>query len=204
MPISFRNTPVGSTATIVFNMFKENNLDIPPKIAGALISGIISDTLLLKSPTTSPQDEIAFNTLQKILDIDITEFSTQMFKSGTSLEGHSIEEIFTKDLKEFFVDKYKIGISQIFTLDIENVFNKKKQYINYITKTHANKGYFLTLMLITDIIKEGSYLLFKSDNKSIIPLTFNVEPVQGVYVEKLISRKKQILPKIMEVLNFLR
>lgn len=204
MPIAFRNNPVGSTCTIVYNMFKEQRVEVPHKIAGAIISGIISDTLLLKSPTTSEQDRVAIKELNQILNIDIEEYSKNMFKSGTSLEGHSIEEIFNKDLKEFFVDKHKIGISQVFTLDIEGVFNKKRQYINYINKIHCDKGYFLTLMLVTDIIKEGSYLLFKSNNKSIIPMTFNVEAVQGIFVEKIISRKKQILPKIMEVLNYIR
>ena len=204
MPIAFRNTPVGSTCTIVYTMYKEQKVDIPPNIAGGMLSGIISDTLFLKSPTTTDQDRLAIQDLSSQLKIDVETYSTNMFKSGTSLEGHSIEEIFNKDLKEFILDKHKIGISQVFTLDIEGVFNKKKQYINYINKIHSDKGYFLTLLLVTDIIKEGSYLLFKSNNKSIIPMTFNVEPLQGVFVEKIISRKKQILPKIMEVLNYIR
>jgi manganese-dependent inorganic pyrophosphatase len=152
IPINFRNSPVGSTCTIIFNMYKEHNIQIPNNIAGCLLSGIISDTLYLKSPTSSEQDKKAIEELIKTLDIDIENYSKNMFRSGTSLEGHSIDEIFNKDLKEFFVDKYKIGISQVFTLDIENVFNRKKQFLNHINKIHNYKNYFLTLMLVTDIL----------------------------------------------------
>lgn len=203
MPISFRNIPVGSTCTIIYTMFKEQNIPIPQQIAGALISGIISDTLFLKSPTTSVLDKTSLYELNSLLNIQLEEYSTLLFKAGTSLEGHSIEEIFRKDLKEFMIDKHKIGISQVFTIDIENVFKRKRQFINHINKTHNDKDYFLTLLLVTDIIKEGSYLLFKCNNKSVIPMTFDVEAVQGVFVKNLISRKKQILPKIMEVISYI-
>jgi manganese-dependent inorganic pyrophosphatase len=204
MPISFRNIPVGSTCTIIYTLFKEQNIAIPYPIAGALISGIISDTLFLKSPTASQIDRDAIEDLNKILQLDLEQYSTKLFRAGTSLEGQGIEEIFTKGLKEFFVNKHQVGISQVFTLDIENVFNRKNQFIDFISKIHMQRGYFLTLLLVTDILKEGSYLLFKCENKNVIPMTFGVDATQGVFVKGYISRKKQVLPKIMEVINLLQ
>ncbi len=204
MPISFRNIPVGSTCTIIYTMFKEQKIAIPYHIAGALISGIISDTLFLKSPTSSQIDRDAIEDLNKILNLDLEQYSTKLFRAGTSLEGQGIEEIFTKGLKEFFVNKHHVGISQVFTLDIENVFNRKNQFIDFISRIHMQRGYFLTLLLVTDILKEGSYLLFKCENKNVIPMTFGVDATQGVFIKGYISRKKQVLPKIMEVINLLQ
>lgn len=204
MPIHFRNMPVGSTCTIIYTMFKEAKVTIPKPIAGALVSGIISDTLYLKSPTTSAVDREALEELNKILKLDLNQYSTQLFRAGTSLEGQSIDEIFTKGLKDFFITKYRIGISQVFTLDVENVFNRKDLFLEFISRIHTERGYFLTLLMVTDILKEGSYFLFKTENKNLIPMAFNVEGEQGVFVENVISRKKQILPKVMEAINMLQ
>lgn len=202
-PINFRNIPVGSTCTIIFNMYKEYGLEIDRQTAGILISGIISDTLYLKSPTTTKVDRDAINNLNEILNIDIDKYAMDMFKSGTSLEGQNIEEIFFKDFKEFNVYGKKIGIGQVFTLDIEDVFNRKDNFIEFINTIHNNRGYSLTLLLLTDILKEGSYLLYSSEINNIISTSFNVTQKQGVFVENIVSRKKQVLPKIIEGINIL-
>ena len=199
-PINFRNMIVGSTCTIVYGMFKENNIEIPYEIAGALISGIISDTLLFKSPTTTDLDIKTAYELNSILNLDLQNYAMDMFKAGTSLEGISIEEIFYTDFKEFNLDGNSVGIGQVFTLDIDAILNRKDEFLNFIDKTHNEKNYDLTLIAITDIMKEGSYLLFKSNNENIIKNAFKVDPVQGVFVENLMSRKKQIVPKISEIL----
>ena len=201
MPISFRNTPVGSTCTIIYNMFRENGVSIPTSIAGVLISGIISDTLLFKSPTTTSVDRNAVEELNKILNIDIEKYSMEMFKAGTSLEGQEVEEIFFKDFKEFALDNYKIGVSQVFTLDIEDVFNRKDEFISFIEKIYDIRQHQLTLLLITDILKEGSYLLFKTKNQLLISKAFNIKPQQGVFVENLVSRKKQVLPQLLDAIQ---
>lgn len=203
IPISFKNIPVGSTCTIIYTMYKEYNLTISKKIAGALISGIISDTLFLKSPTTTSIDKRAVEELNKILNLDIEDFSLNMFKAGTSLEGRSIEDIFFKDFKEFNLAEQKIGISQVFTLDIDNVLNRKNQFIDLINKTFKHNGYYLTLLLVTDILKEGSYLLYKCKNDRLIPLAFNTESTQGAFAKEMVSRKKQVLPRILSAFNIL-
>ncbi|OPJ55948.1 putative manganese-dependent inorganic diphosphatase [Alkalithermobacter paradoxus] len=203
MPINFRNMPVGSTCTIIYNMFKEQNVDIDYKTAGILISGIISDTLLFKSPTTTVLDRKAVSELNEVVNIDINTFAMDMFKAGTSLEGFTIDEIFYRDFKEFNIEGTKAGMGQVFTLDIEDVFNRKDEFINFIEKVHEDKGYFLTLLVVTDILKEGSYLLYKCENNSLMSIAFGISE-QGSFVENLVSRKKQVVPKISESIKIIK
>lgn len=204
VPIAFRNMPVGSTCTIIFEMYRENNIDLTWEMAGLLLSGIISDTLLFKSPTTTERDRLAVHSLNSILGLDLEQFAMEMFKVGTSLEGSSVEEIFYKDFKEFSLEEYKMGISQVFTLDIEDVFNRERQFTEFVSETHRNKGYFLTLLVVTDILKEGSYLLYMTENNSLISTAFQVSSQQGVFVPGLVSRKKQVVPRLLEAYNMIR
>ncbi len=204
VPIAFRNMPVGSTCTIIYEMYQEYQIDVTKEMAGLLLSGIISDTLLFKSPTTTEKDRVAVEKLNSMVGLDLERYAMDMFKVGTSLEGISVEEIFYKDFKEFNLEEHKMGISQVFTLDIEDVFNRESQFINFVTETHRNKEYFLTLLVITDILKEGSYLLFNAENNSVISTAFQISSQQGVFVPGLVSRKKQVVPKILEAYQMIR
>ena len=204
VPIAFRNMPVGSTCTIIYEMYKEYKIELTREMSGLLLSGIISDTLLFKSPTTTERDRLAVKSLNSNLNLDLEQYAMEMFKVGTSLEGSSVEEIFYKDFKEFNLEEFKMGISQVFTLDIEAVFNRERQFIDFVSETHRNKGYFLTLLVITDILKEGSYLLFMAENNSLISTAFQVISQQGVFVPGLVSRKKQVVPKLLEAYNMIR
>lgn len=201
MPISFRNVPVGSTCTIVYSMFKENNIEIPREIAGMMISGIISDTLLFRSPTTTDTDRRVVEELNEILNLDLEEYAMEVFKAGTSLEGYTIEEIFYRDFKQFEIEGHKIGVGQVFTLDIDEIFNKKDEYLDFMEKAHRENEYYLTLLILTDILKEGSYVLFKSSKSNIIKRAFKVEEEQGVFIEGLVSRKKQVVPNITKAIH---
>ena len=203
MPINFRNSIVGSTCTIIYQMFREYNIDIEYNIAGLLISGILSDTLYFKSPTTTDMDRNAVNYLNQILNLDIENYVMEMFKTGTSLEGESIEDIFYNDFKEFYLESHKTGISQVFTLDIDDVFRRKELILDFIETTHKNNNYDITLLLITDILKEGSYILYKSVNDNIISTAFDTEVEQGVFLEGIISRKKQVVPKLQEAIHYI-
>ncbi|ABO50614.1 Inorganic diphosphatase [Desulforamulus reducens MI-1] len=203
-PIAFRNMPVGSTCTIVYQMFKEFSMDVTPQIAGVLLAGILSDTLLFKSPTTTALDKDSVAELNKILQLDVEKFAMDMFKMGSSLEGFTIKEIFYRDFKEFDLEGSTIGVGQVFTLDIEDVFNRKKQFFEFVEQTHQDKSYFLTMLVITDIINEGSYLLYQARNNSLISTAFQVSAEQGVFVSGLVSRKKQVIPKILEAINLLK
>ncbi len=204
IPIHFRNSPVGSTCTIVYQMYCENQIEPPFPVAGLLLSGIISDTLYFKSPTTTLIDKKAVENLNKILKLDLDKFAMEIFKAGTSLEGQSIKDIFYKDFKEFNLDGYKVGVSQVFTLDIDDVFNRKDAFINFIEETSTDFNHDLTLLVITDILKEGSYLLFKSKNQHLISTAFLVDTYQGVFVEGIVSRKKQVVPQILDAINLLK
>lgn len=204
MPINFRNSPVGSTCTMVYWMYKEHNVEIPFNIAGALLSGILSDTLLFKSPTTTDVDKKAVEELNQIVELDIDQYAMDMFKFGTSLEGQSIEEIFYKDFKEFQLEAFKTGISQVFTLDIDDVFNRKDLFINYIKKVHKRMNYDITLLLVTDILKEGSYILYQCKHSSVIPSAFDTQDEQGVFAKGVVSRKKQVIPKLLNAIQMIK
>lgn len=201
IPINFRINPVGSTCTIVYNMFRENDVEIPSEIAGMLISGIVSDTLLFKSPTTTDQDRKAVEGLNKILNLDLETYAMDLFKAGTSLEGFTIEEIFYRDFKQFEIEGHKIGVGQVFTLDIDEIFNRKDEYLSFMEQTHEENGFYLTLLVITDILKEGSYILFKSSESKLVGRSFDIEEEQGAFIEGLVSRKKQVVPNITRAIH---
>ncbi len=191
VPISIRVMPVGCTCTIVYQMFKENNVEVPKHIAGLLLSAILSDTLLFKSPTTTDMDKLACEELSKIAEVDMESYAMDMFKAGTSLDEYSIEEIVNMDFKEFDMSGKRVGIGQVFTLDIDSILAKKDEFLSYINSTE----YDMLVLAITDIIKEGSYLLYKAEDK-VISEAFAVDASQGVFSEGVVSRKKQLVPNL--------
>ena len=191
VPISIRVMPVGCTCTIVHKLFKENNVEIPKHIAGLLLSAILSDTLLFKSPTTTEMDKLACEELSKIAEVDMESYAMDMFKAGTSLDEYSIEEIVNMDFKEFDMSGKRVGIGQVFTLDIDSILAKKDEFLSYINSTE----YDMLVLAITDIIKEGSYLLYKAEDK-VISEAFAVDASQGVFSEGVVSRKKQLVPNL--------
>ena len=134
-PINFRNMAVGSTCTIVYHLYKERNIDVPSDIAGLLVSGILSDTLILKSPTTTMYDKDAVLELSKIAGIDYEKYGLNMFKAGTSLKGKTKEQIINTDIKSFnYDDDLKYAVSQIFTSDIDSVIKDIDSYVELIEK----------------------------------------------------------------------
>ncbi|EGD50766.1 Inorganic diphosphatase [Thermoanaerobacter ethanolicus JW 200] len=199
-PILFRNHPVGSTATIINRLFEEKGLIPEPKIAGIMCAAILSDTLVFKSPTCTPEDVRAAKKLAEIANIDINEFGTEMFKAGTSLEGKTVEEIFYTDFKEFTINNYKIGIGQVNTLT--DAGKLKQDLINFMEKVKKDKGYDILLLMLTDIINEGSEILFVGNNKELLERAFNVQiKNNSFYLPYVISRKKQVLPPIIKAIN---
>jgi manganese-dependent inorganic pyrophosphatase len=203
IPISFRNTPVGSTSTIIFQMYRENNVELSKDIAGLILSGIISDTLLFKSPTTTGRDKYAVNELLKIVDLDLHEYAMDMFRAGTSLEGKTLEEIIYQDFKKFNLVYKNVGISQVFTLDINEIMNRKEEFVKLIDDITSDK-YYLIIMAVTDIVNEGSYIFYTSSKEKLVRMIFEEDVHQGIYIDKCISRKKQIVPKVINALNQLK
>lgn len=200
-PINFRNMSVGSTNTIIYRMYKENNIEIPKHIAGLMISGILSDTLCLTSPTTTEIDKEVVNNLSDVAEVDYEKYAIEMFKAGTSLKGKTVKEVVSTDIKKFHNDDITFAISQVFTLDYEEILNKKEEYVKEISNINENKEYDFTILLVTDIIKNGSYILFTDTAKTYLENAFNISNLeQGYYLEGLVSRKKQIVPQIMDVM----
>ena len=201
-PINFRTMSVGSTNTIIYQMYQENNIEIPKDIAGLMLSGILSDTLALTSPTTTEMDKQVVHELAAIVDIDYHQYALDMFKAGTSLKNKTIEEIVNTDIKGYSSEDINFAVSQVFTLDIDSVFTKKDEYIQYINELAKNRDYRLVLLVITDIIRNGSYLLYTDGSQVIISDAFGfIDMEQGQYIDGVVSRKKQIVPAIMEVIR---
>ncbi len=202
MPINFRNMAVGSSNTIIYNLFKENKIVIPQNIAGAMLSGIISDTLLLKSPTTTKLDQEAVFELEKIANVDYNKYGMEMFKAGSSLEGISKENIIYQDFKKFNYNNENIGVGQVFTTDVDYILNEKEEYIKLLNDISNNDNYKIILLFITDIINNGSYVLYNDESHDIIMESYKLDKLmQGHYLKNVVSRKKQIIPPILETLE---
>lgn len=201
-PINFRNMPVGCTSTIIFQLYKENNILIPRPIAGLMLAAIISDTLLFRSPTTSEMDKETAHKLAKIVNIDMESFAIEMFKAGSSLKGKSMEEILFTDFKNFTEDDYKIGVGQINTLNIEEIQSKEKELLETLEKEGSINDYDIIALFVTDIIKEGSYVYYSEKSKNILEKAFDIDELtQGYYLPNVISRKKQIIPNILNIVD---
>jgi manganese-dependent inorganic pyrophosphatase len=202
MPINFRNMPVGSSNTIIYMLYKENHIEIPKDIAGIMLSGIISDTLLFKSPTTTEIDKIVAKILSKTAEIDCEKYGMEMLKAGASLKGKSKEDVLFTDFKNFTIDNKKVGIGQITTFDIEEIEKEKQDYIDIINHTAKINDYHIVALFVTDIIKNGSYLYYNDEAKEIFELSFDIDNLeQGTYIDGCVSRKKQIIPNIINTLE---
>lgn len=202
LPINFRNMTVGSSNTIIYMLYKENNISIPQHIAGIMLSGIISDTLLFRSPTTTRTDKIVVKELAKIANVNYEQYGMNMLKAGASLKGKTKEEILYNDFKNFTIDGKKIGIGQVITLDINEINQEKEEYIHLINKVAENNNYYMVALFATDIIKNGSYIYFNESAKDILDNCFKIKNLkEGDYLEGIISRKKQMIPNIMDVIE---
>ncbi len=200
-PINFRNMTVGSTCTIVYELYKENKVKIPPDIASLLLAGIISDTLLLKSPTATKIDEKTLNELVKMTGINSEKLAMEMFKANDAIKSKSLKEIVYMDFKTFNVDKKTIAVGQVTTLNAKAIIKQKSSYIRFLNKESEIHDYDVMLFAITDIFKNGSYFIFNENGKTTLRNAFGDSLEQGDFIPDIISRKKQILPPIMSVLK---
>lgn len=201
-PINFRNMAVGCTNTIIYNMYKESKTEISYEMAGLMMAGILSDTLKLTSPTTTVHDKNAISELAKITKLDPDDFAMEMFRAGTSLKNKKVIDLINEDLKVFNINGKKVAIAQIFTLNIDEILNNKDEYIKTINEVKINKEFDMLLLSVTDIIQNGSYFLYDEESKLYLETAFNIEKVtQGFFIDKFVSRKKQIVPPLMQVIK---
>ena len=201
-PIYFRNEPVGSTSTIVAKCFFENGIRPSRKAAGLLCGAIISDTLLFRSPTCTPQDKYICKKLAEIAGINIEEFAKKMFKAGTSLKGKTVEQIFNTDFKPFTIEGTKVGISQVNTMDIEGFMPLKEEMLNYMDQKAKEAGLEMVMLLLTDILNEGSEILVTGAKPEIVENAFKITlKDKGAFLPGVLSRKKQVVPPITNAIT---
>ena len=201
VPINFRSKPVGCTSTMIYDMYKEAKVSIPQDIAGLMLSAILSDTLLLTSPTTTEDDKFVAVKLANIAKVDMDKYGLEMLKAASSIEGMSVEDLIKSDFKSFVVGNKNLGIGQVMTLDFENIKNNMDEFVNKLDEM-VDTNYNVVVIFITDIIKKGSYVIYNRKSETVIADSFGLKNVyEGVFIPKIVSRKKQILPSIMNTLE---
>lgn len=200
-PINFRNMAVGSTCTIVYTLYKEREVEIPKEIAGAMLSGILSDTLILKSPTATEKDREAVLKLSEIAGVDYQEYGLNLLKSGTSLDGMSKEDVLYNDYKLFSVNDKNFAIGQFFTMNFDEIEKEMDEYIKVMDGVAEANNYALVALYVTDIIKNGSYVIYNTKGAGTINLAYQGETPEGYFVPGCVSRKKHVVPIIMEALD---
>ncbi len=202
MPINFRNMPLGCTETVLYLMYKESNVDITKDIAGLMMAGIISDTLLLTSPTTTDTDRKVLKEVAEIAGIDYEKFAMDMFKAGSSIEGKSITEVIHGDFKNFTMGGQRVGIGQVSSMNPEEVMAKKDEFVQGLNTLAKDEDYAAICLFVTDIMKNGSYLIYNEQSKELFSSSFGIKNIpQGHFFEGLVSRKKQMVPKIMNYME---
>lgn len=201
MPINFRNMSVGSVCTIIYFLYKESNIIIPRNIAALLMSGIISDTLLLKSPTTTNYDKEVLNKLSLITGIDYKEYGMELLKSGINNEGLSFKDIIYKDFKSYNCNGKKIGIGQVMTTDFSDYEKDINDYVKILNEI-ANNNYEVIALFVTNILTNNSYVIYNETAENIIKNAYELDKLyQGYMLENILSRKKQILPNLIRVVE---
>lgn len=202
-PVMFRNQPVGCTATIMYQIYSENYLDIPQNIAGLLCSAILSDTLMFRSPTCTALDQEAAEELAKIAKIDIPSYAEKMFRAGSNLSGKTPEEIFYQDYKKFIVDNLVFGVGQISFMSEEELQTVKERLMPYMAKECGKHGVKMVFFMLTNIIKESTELLCygeKSEKLIYDAFSQKVED-SSCRLKGIVSRKKQLIPRFMNALQ---
>ena len=200
-PISFRNQPVGCTGTIMYQMYGEQKLEIPPKIAGLLCAAIISDTLMFRSPTCTLQDKMAAGALALIADISIEECAREMFKAGSNLKDKSPEEIFYQDYKKFIAEgDVCFGVGQISSMDADELKEIKERLLPFMVSECGRHGVSRVYFMLTNIMEQSTELLFYGEGSEEMAVNaFKMQPENGtIYLKGVVSRKKQLIPPLME------
>lgn len=201
-PLYYRAEPVGCTATIINKIFKEKGVEIPSSIAGLMLSAIVSDTLLFKSPTCTEEDVVAARELEKIAGVDVEEYGLAMLKAGADLSDKSLEDLLTLDAKEFGMGDYKVIIAQVNAVDVNDVMDRQAELEELITREIQEKELDLFFFVVTDILNNDSVALalgklaLKAESAFNVKFDNNIALLKGV-----VSRKKQVVPALTEALT---
>ncbi len=194
-PLYYFAQPVGCTSTILYELYKLNNIEIEPKIAGLMLSAIVSDTLLLKSPTTTIKDKKALEELAKIANVDVNTYGLEMLKAGTNLDKYTEKELITLDAKKVEKEDLKYMVAQVNTVNIPDVLKRKEKIEEEIEKQISEKKLNLFVFVITDIVNSNSEAIVLGNRTDLISKKYEIKDNIAV-MPGVVSRKKQILPLI--------
>lgn len=198
-PLYMRLEPVGSASSIVYRMFKESGVAVSKELAGLMLSGLISDTLLLKSPTTHPSDKVIAPELAELAGVNLEEYGLAMLKAGTNLASKTAEELIDIDAKTFELNGNQVRVAQVNTVDIAEVLERQAELEVAIEKTNAANGYSDFVLMITDIINSNSEILAIGNNMDKVEAAFNfVLKNNHAFLAGAVSRKKQVVPQLTE------
>lgn len=203
-PLYYRAEPVGCTTTILNKIYKENGVSIPQKIAGLMLSAIISDTLLFKSPTCTDQDVAAAKEFAEIAGVDLESYGLAMLKAGADLGDKTVEQLISLDAKDFQMGSYKVEIAQVNAIDTNDVLSRQEELEQVLAKRIADKELDLFLFVVTDILNNDSIGLALGRQTKAVEKAYNVTLADNKAVLKgVVSRKKQIVPVLTEAFNTL-
>ena len=202
-PVYFRNQPLGCTSTIIYQMYQEQRVEIPKEIAGLLLSAIISDTLMFRSPTCTPFDKGVAKRLAEIADVDIEDHAKKMFRAGSDFKNKTTEEIFYQDFKIFHTEDCDFGVAQISAMSGEELEQIGEQLRPFLPQVLGEKRLNMVYVMLTDILEESSKIIFAGEDAGkILAHAFKKqEDADGIRLDVIISRKKQMIPTLMNEMS---
>lgn len=201
-PINFHIEPIGSTSTIIAQRYMDKDIEMTEGIKGLLLSAILSDTVVFRSPTSTPKDEKIGRKLAKDLGLDVEEYGKEMFKAKSKLGEKGTREIVLGDFKEFEMGEDLIGIGQVETVTPEEVIERKDGILESMQNVVDDRDYTFLILLVTDLLNENSETLFVGEKSDVFESTFDVEiHKNSAFLEDVLSRKKQVVPPLREVLE---
>lgn len=201
-PLYMRVEPVGSASSIVYRAFKENGVEVPKEVAGLLLSGLISDTLLLKSPTTHETDPQVAQELADIAGVNLEQYGLELLKAGTNLSSKSAEELIDIDAKTFELNGNQVRVAQVNTVDIAEVLTRQEEIEAAIKASQDANGYSDFVLMITDILNSNSEILALGANMDKVEAAFHFTLENNhAFLPGAVSRKKQVVPQLTESFN---
>ncbi|HFZ6788646.1 TPA: manganese-dependent inorganic pyrophosphatase [Streptococcus agalactiae] len=201
-PLYMRLEPVGSASSIVYRMFKENGVSVPKELAGLLLSGLISDTLLLKSPTTHASDIPVAKELAELAGVNLEEYGLEMLKAGTNLSSKTAAELIDIDAKTFELNGEAVRIAQVNTVDINDILARQEEIEVAIQEAIVTEGYSDFVLMITDIVNSNSEILALGSNMAKVEAAFEFTLENNhAFLAGAVSRKKQVVPQLTESYN---
>ncbi|MBF8807866.1 MAG: manganese-dependent inorganic pyrophosphatase [Enterococcus lacertideformus] len=201
-PLYYRAEPVGCTSTIILKLYKENQIAIPKEIAGIMLSAILSDTLLFKSPTCTPEDEVAAKELAELAGVDVISYGLEMLKAGTNLSDKTAADLLDLDAKSFPMGGSNVRIAQVNTVDLNEVMVRQKELEEAMADEMTKNNYDLFVLVVTNILDSNSELLVAGEGLDKVEEAFQVKLTNNhALLKGVVSRKKQVVPQLTAVFS---